>query len=211
MPKKKNPWKKILVSGVVASSIGLGFWASKAFYTVKEVIDGDTFITQENKHIRLDSVNAPELGLCLGKESKKELEKLILNKKVFIKVTYINGLRLVGSVFTSGGNVGERMLETGMATYEDKGNQIQKGLLKVSQTARESGVGIYSPICTQTENPINSKCDIKGNITKNNSFYRYPGCNFYKTTLVQLHLGDQWFCTEKEARSAGFTRGNDCL
>src|SRR3989344_4708237 len=98
MSKKKLRWKKVAATGVITASLALGFWASKAFYTVKKVIDGDTFITLENQYIRLDSVNAPELDYCLGKESKDELSKLILGKKVYLRVTYIDGYkRLVAS------------------------------------------------------------------------------------------------------------------
>lgn len=45
--KKTKTWKKIVATGVVTASLGLGFWASKAFYTVTSVIDGDTFVTSE--------------------------------------------------------------------------------------------------------------------------------------------------------------------
>jgi endonuclease YncB( thermonuclease family) len=210
MSKSKNLWKKVTATAIVTTSLGLGFWASKAFYTVKEVIDGDTFVTQENQHVRLDSVNAPALNRCLGNEAKSELEKLVLNKKVFIKVTYINGLRLVGSVYTISGSVGEKMLATGLATFADKGNQNQKALLRISQSAREKGIGVYSSKCTQSENPINPKCNIKGNTTGDENLYRYPGCRLYNSTLIQLHFGDLWFCSEKEAKKSGFAKGKDC-
>jgi hypothetical protein len=118
MSKKKIGWKKVVTAGIITASLGLGFWASKAFYTVTSVIDGDTFITSEKQHIRLDSVNAPELGSCLGTEAKTELSKLVLNKKVYLKVTYIDGLRLIASVYTTRGNVGELMLKSGLATFD---------------------------------------------------------------------------------------------
>jgi hypothetical protein len=28
--------------------------------------------------------------------------------------------------------------------------------------------------------------------------------------LIQLHQGDQWFCTEKEAVKAGFVKAGGC-
>lgn len=214
MPKKGKvkSWKKAIVAGTLTASLGLGFWASKAFYTVTSVFDGDTFATSEKQYIRLDSVNAPEPDSCLGKEAKAELAKLVLNKKVFIKVTYIDGMRLIASVYTLQGNVGEIMLSKGLATFEDKGTQKGNGLLETSNIARDAKIGVYSPICTQTENPLNPKCNIKGNINTSNSkkYYRYTGCKYYPITLIQLHLGDKWFCTEAEAKNAGFTKGGDC-
>jgi endonuclease YncB( thermonuclease family) len=210
--KKIKSWKKAVVTGALVASAGLGFWASKAFYTVTSVIDGDTFITSEKQYVRLDSVNAPETGLCMAEEAKTELSKLVLNKKVYIKVTYIDGMRLIASVYTLQGNVGELLLRKGLATFEDKGTQKSSGLLEVSNIARGKKVGVYSSICTQEVNPVNPKCNIKGNINTSNSrkYYRYPGCKYYPITILQLHFGDKWFCTEAEAKKSGFTKGSDC-
>ena len=208
--KKAGKLKKIVATGAAAATLGLGFWASKAVYSVKEVVDGDTFITTENQYVRLDSVDAPELEYCLGEEAKEELEKLVLNKKVFIKVSYLNGMRLVASVYTSQGDVGAKMLSKGLATFADKGHQKQSTLLKISQEAREKKIGVYSATCTQMENPINPSCDIKGNIRNGVWYYRYPTCTNYKNTQVQLYLGEDWFCTEAEAKKAGYIKAPDC-
>lgn len=210
MVKKKIGWKKIVAAGVITTSLGLGFWASKTFYEVKDVIDGDTFVTKELQFIRLEDIDAPELDGCLGKEAKDELTKLIAGKKVFIKVIYTDARynRLVGSVYTWQGNVEEVMLRKGLATF--RGNKDRKNLLKASAYARENNIGVNSNICTQTENPKNAKCNIKGNTTGKEKLYQLPSCKHYKNTLVQLHLGDRWFCTEKEALAAGFIKSGDC-
>lgn len=211
MSKNKIGWKKIVAGTIMTTAIGLGFWASKAFYTVKEVVDGDTFITNENRYVRLDSVNAPELNFCLGKEAKSGLEKLVLNKKVFLKVVYVDDFnRLVASVYTSSGNVGEKMLAQGLATFKDKGTQKATSLGDTEAKARKAKIGIFSPVCTQAVNLGNSHCNIKGNVVENGKFYHHPGCQSYSTTLIQLYLGDEWFCTIAEAKKAGFTKANNC-
>lgn len=196
--------------GAAAATLSLGFWASKAFYTVKDVIDGDTFVTTENQIIRLDSVNAPEPGNCFSKESKDELTKLVLHKKVYLKVVYINGMRLIASVYTTDGNVGAKMLSKGLATYTTKSKWDQSILSKASDEARNKKIGIYSSVCTQLKNTENPKCNIKGNIRDGRYFYRTPNCSFYNKTEVQLYLGDRWFCSKSEAIKAGFTKGSDC-
>jgi len=210
MSKKKVGWKKSFVVGTVAASLGLGFWASKTFYEVKDVIDGDTFVTKELQFIRLESIDAPELDGCLGKEAKNELTKLIANKKVFIKVVYTDARynRLVGSVYTLQGNVEETMLRKGLATF--RGDKDRKELLEASAYARNNNIGVNSAVCTQMENLKNPKCNIKGNTTSEKKFYRLPNCGKYSNTKIQLHLGDKWFCTEKEALAAGFTKSSDC-
>lgn len=208
--KKTSKVKKIIAAAAGAVIIGLGFWSSKAFYTVDHVIDGDTFETTEKQRIRLDSVNAPELEYCLGPESKAELEKIVLHKKVFIKVSFVDGTRLVASVYTAQGNVGAKMLEKGMATFADKSAQKQPGLLEISQKARDKKIGVYSDKCTQETNLANPKCNIKGNIRDGVKYYRDPSCYYYNHTLMQLYLGDKWFCTESEAKKEGFVKGGDC-
>jgi micrococcal nuclease len=143
--------------------------------------------------------------------SKAELEKLILGKKVFLKVNRKDVYyRLIAEVYTPSGNVGQKLLEKGMATFANKGWYKSKEYLKASDKAQVKKIGVYSDKCTQTENPKNPKCNIKGNRRGEESIYHYPGCGQYNNTIVQLYLGDQWFCTEKEAQKAGFTKGSDC-
>jgi micrococcal nuclease len=151
--------KKALAVGVVASVVGISAWASKAFYTVERVLDGDTFQVKSGQYIRLDSVDAPEINNCLGQDSKEELEKLILNKKVFIKVNYVDQYkRLIGSVYSSQGNVGEKMLSKGMATFRQQGSEKHIGFLEISQAARDKKIGVYSDKCTQDKNPLKPNC-----------------------------------------------------
>lgn len=211
--KHKISLKKAVAGGVVAVGISLGIWASKAVYTVKSVIDGDTFITAEDQYIRLDNIDAPEIGMCGSDESKRYLEKLVLNKKVFLKVSYLDGHRLVASAYTLEGNVAANMLKSGMAVSLNKSNtdEVKKeGFTEISQTARNKKVGIFSDKCTQSKNSENPKCDIKGNVSRYGKFYRTSDCSQYNITILQLYLGDQWFCTEAEAKNAGFTKSPDC-
>ena len=52
---------------------------------VKEVIDGDTFLTTRRKHpVRLEGVDTPEKRQPGYQQAKKELEKLIKDKKVTV-------------------------------------------------------------------------------------------------------------------------------
>lgn len=72
--------------------------------------------------------------------------------------------------------------------------------------------GVFSPQCYQTENPDNPKCLIKANIDKvtDTRLYYYPGCAQYKYTIVEKDIGEDWFCTEKEAQKAGFEKAKTC-
>jgi hypothetical protein len=104
------------------------------------------------------------------------------------------------------------MLASGWARYHSD-NTSKKDILKnVSDKAKDNKIGIFSSLCYQTQNPDNPKCNIKGNIDKNSTkrLYYYPGCAQYEFTIVEKDLGENWFCTEKEAQAAGFTRSQTC-
>ncbi len=50
-------------------------------------------------------------------------------------------------------------------------------------------------------------CNIKGNVnTRSERIYHVPGQEYYdKTNIVAAH-GERWFCSEEEARAAGWRR-----
>lgn len=182
-------------------------------YSMMEVVDGDTFKTNEDQIIRLDSLDAPEEDRCGGPEAKANLIRLIKNQPLFLKVLYRDPfMRLVSQVYSLTGSISLKMIEGGYAYYLPK-QEASEELKKAGERARAKKLGIYSSKCTQTENPTNKNCSIKGNnhLGSTNRYYRFPGCGQYNNTLVELYLGDQWFCTEAEAIRAGFTKGSDCF
>lgn len=207
--------RKSLVAGtlgatLIAAAVGSQVWLKNISYKVNRVIDGDTFETMERQIIRLADTNAPEAGLCGSDEAKKQLEKLIQNKRVFLKVLYRDNFdRLIAWVYTPGNFVNEAMANSGWAVYEQKTAGLNKTLVNAKAQARQDKKGVYSQLCTQTTNPANPDCSIKANAIRRQ--YHFPGCGQYNNTDVQLYLGDQWFCAEMEAQKSGFTKGSDCF
>lgn len=206
--KKASKIKKIAATGTAAAILGLSFWASKAVYGVKEVVDGDTFVTKEDQYIRIADIDAPERGKCGSDEATKELEKLILGKKVFLKVIYFEGNRQIAYVYTTQGNVAVNLVKKGVAVKRVGKSNIS--MTKASNEARAKKLGVFSDKCTQETNLENPKCSIKGNVSHYGKFYRTKDCTQYDVTILQLYFDDQWFCTEKEAIKAGFTKSPDC-
>lgn len=49
-----------------------------------------------------------------------------------------------------------------------------------------------------------SGCDIKGNISSNGRIYHRPGGAHYARTQIDESRGERWFCSEEEARAAGW-------
>jgi len=52
-----------------------------------------------------------------------------------------------------------------------------------------------------------SSCNIKGNISrKGERIYHVPGQKYYAQTRISIGKGEQWFCSEQEAKAAGWRR-----
>ena len=50
-------------------------------------------------------------------------------------------------------------------------------------------------------------CDIKGNISASGEhIYHVPGQRYYDVTRISPGKGERWFCSEAEARAAGWRR-----
>lgn len=223
LPKRKGNWKRAMAVGAVALVASGAFWFITGAngikipvpsYRAMRVIDGDTFETEERQLIRLTGIDAPELENCNGKESKEALEKFVLDKNLYVKVIYRDsGMRLISHVYNMKGSVSEQMLRAGMAY--NLGTKVKDTALgKAADKAREEKLGIYSSKCTQETNPNSKTCVIKGNIRTQGAeqkIYHFPGCGQYNQTVVELYKGDKWFCTETEAKKAGFIKGSDCF
>ena len=53
-----------------------------------------------------------------------------------------------------------------------------------------------------------SGCDIKGNISLNTGerIYHVPGQKYYRETNIWMRHGERWFCSEQQAREAGWRK-----
>jgi endonuclease YncB( thermonuclease family) len=58
-----------------------------------------------------------------------------------------------------------------------------------------------APLSTDARRP---GCDIKGNISGNGRIYHLPGGAHYARTRIDESRGERWFCSESEARAAGW-------
>lgn len=51
------------------------------------------------------------------------------------------------------------------------------------------------------------QCNIKGNVnTRGERIYHVPGQKYYNDTEISRSHGERWFCSEEEARAAGWRR-----
>lgn len=79
-----------------------------------------------------------------------------------------------------------------------------------SNESSESGVSgsTYDTYEASDSNSNNEQCSIKGNISYNTGekIYHMPEDKYYANTEIDTSDGEKWFCTESEARSAGWRR-----
>jgi endonuclease YncB( thermonuclease family) len=185
----------------------------KPTYKVANVVDGDTIVIEGNQRIRLSNIYAPELEYCGGQEAKDYLEKLVLGKKVSIESQNEDVFnRSLALVYVAGTLVNEEMLAQGLVRYDGSPNSKREILKAAYDSAVESKKGIHGPPC-RAEKPDKPNCLIKGNIQRSDSTtknYFFPGCSEYNATIVEKDLGEAWFCTEKQAKDAGFAKGTHC-
>lgn len=53
-----------------------------------------------------------------------------------------------------------------------------------------------------------ASCNIKGNVSIDTGerVYHVPGQSYYEQTVISPRYGERWFCSEAEARRAGWRR-----
>jgi len=176
------------------------------------VIDGDTIVLEGKYRVRLRYVDAPEKGLCGYEQATKELEGLAMNKSVRIELIVPDAFgRGMALVYVGNTLINKEMVASGWVRYHHDNSLVTAEVKAASDLARKEQYGIYKT-CHATENTKNPKCNIKGNIDKSTDTHIYyvPGCAQYQFTVVEKDIGEQWFCTEKEAKNAGYSKAKTC-
>jgi hypothetical protein len=107
-----------------------------------------------------------------------------------------------------GNYINMQMVSNGWARYEFTDKQYTQILNKAHENAKDKGLGIYSPLCRQTNPPVGKL--IKGNIRDGLKVYYPVTCKYYGQVIVDTSFGDQWFGNTKVAQTAGFTLAPAC-
>ncbi|WP_443862806.1 thermonuclease family protein [Fusobacterium ulcerans] len=128
---------------------------------VIRVSDGDTILIQSGSQkirVRMYGIDAPELKQKYGEESKKYLEKRIMDKNVDIKVINQDQYgRKVGKVFYKNKDINLEMLETGNAWFYEYHAKHEKDYRKAFKNAKEQKLGLWKD--KNPQNPRNFRLD----------------------------------------------------
>ncbi len=102
------------------------------------------------------------------------------------------------------------LLSAGLARNRSSSSNPYNQVLKDAQeTAKSAKLGIWSDVC-RSQMPQSDDCTIKGNTRAGEKYYYVHNCSQYSQVLIDRAYGDAWFCTEAEAKMAGFTKAASC-
>lgn len=188
------------------------------------VSDGDTFRVA-GVTVRLHGIDAPETRQTCRREDGSEwacgrwasdqLRSMTQGRSVTCSGdTQDRYGRLVAKCFVAGVDLGQEMVVRGAAQayrkysldYVDAEKAAfvaARGIWQgdvVAPEAFRSGAGAEPRVARA------DGCTIKGNISKSGRIYHLPGQENYGRTRIAESKGERWFCSESEARAAGWRR-----
>jgi endonuclease YncB( thermonuclease family) len=93
---------------------------------VVSIIDGNTLILKDKKKhlVRLEAVDAPNLGQAYGDIARDKLRELVLNQKVelLMGMGRYKSKEWVGIVEVNGKDINQTLIELGVARYKEPGS-----------------------------------------------------------------------------------------
>ena len=197
---------------------------SEAIVGRAKIIDGDT-ITVAKTRIRLNGIDAPETEQnCsvngkkwrCGEQSTAALRRIIGSQQVHCRAVTIDKYsRVVAFCNIDGADVNASMVQQGWALAYRRYSTAYVGQ---EQAAREAKAGLWrgefvapwdwrrgKRLSAANDNEP-ATCMIKGNISRNGRIYHVPGGQYYSRTKINQSKGERMFCTEAEAKAAGWRR-----
>ena len=194
---------------------------------IPNIIDGDT-LTIANTRVRLHGIDAPELRQSCNKNRKEyqcgRLAKIALKRKIgAAKIRcYTHGTdrykRLISVCYQNKLNLNYWMVKSGWALAY---RRYSSAYTDAELAARSNKLGIWGGEFTipsawrkgkrlrkhQISRGNHQECRIKGNISRSGSrIYHKPEDRNYSKTKIDKMNGEKWFCSEKDARKAGWRR-----
>lgn len=196
------------------------------------VVDGDT-IEIHGERIRFNGIDAPESNqLCRNAKDKNyrcgkvaaDALAGFLAKSRPTKCEYVERDRygrFVGDCYRADGqSVASWLVRQGHAMdwprYSDGAYSAEQAAAELDRTGMWAGqfqppwewrTEQNSNVNTTAPAAASGACAIKGNISrKGERIYHVPGQKYYHKTSISEGKGERWFCSEDEARAAGWRR-----
>ncbi len=196
--------------------------ARSALTGAARVIDGDTIVIS-GEHVRLEGIDAPEMAQtcgashggtwACGKDAAKVLDHLIGGRDVTCEDRGTDKYRrMLGICFVGSRDINAWMVREGHAWAFVK---YSHSYVREEAEARALRVGIWQGYAepawdfrakrwSGAEQTAPHGCAIKGNVSTNGHIYHMPWSPWYAKVRIDERKGERWFCSESEARAAGW-------
>ena len=197
------------------------------------VVDGDTLEVRGTR-VRLHGIDAPESKQrCrsaertwpCGHEATRALARRVGSRTVaceerdqdrygrIVGVCRVGGEDVNAWMAAEGWAFAYRKYSTQYVAEETVAKAAKRGIWRGDVVAPwewrrgERLAGTQNSGHTADSRQGSGRCTIKGNIGRSGTrIYHVPGGQFYDRTRIDTSKGEQWFCTEAEARAAGWRR-----
>ena len=222
---------RLLVVLAIASSVA--FSAHAEIVGQARVVDGDT-LDAGGQRIRLHGIDAPESHQACtvegrswncGEEATAALVSLTAGHEVrcqerdrdrygrIVAVCFVGSTDLNAEMVRKGWALAYRQYALDYVADEDRARQARAGIWRGEFTPpwewrAEHRVQASQPVPAPSKAGLPTtpgECLIKGNISsKGERIYHVPRGRWYGHTKIDTGKGERWFCTEAEARAAGW-------
>ena len=196
------------------------------------VIDGDT-IALRGERIRLFGIDAPESAQTCraagaqwhcGERATRALAGRIGGSTVACEERDRDRYgRIVALCRAAGVDLNAWMVQSGLALAYRRFSSAYTGEERAARAARlgiwrgdfvapwdwRNGERLKGAVAARTRDTQSASgdCRIKGNINRSGErIYHVPGGAYYETTRLEPAKGERWFCSEGQARAAGWRR-----
>lgn len=187
------------------------------------VIDGDTFDVGETR-VRIFGIDAPEQDqTCVSADGQTwdcglwvtgAVREMFQRKDARCEPRDRDRYgRIVAKCFVDGQDVGRLLVSEGLAfayrrysldyDLDEKGAAVRGVGLHASTV--EAPASFRAGRAAAPASQSRQGCTIKGNISSNGTrIYHKPGQRDYENTRISTQKGERWFCSETEAKAAGW-------
>ncbi len=194
------------------------------FSGVISVIDGDT-LDVGGTRVRLHGIDAAETdqtcetaqgvewacGAAVSREVRARYQGRVA---ACVAVTMDVYGRVVARCRVGGRDIGRDLVHDGLAlAYRKYSREYVAEEVRAARAGRGLHTGrMMRPAQFRLERikgqaPEDRQCRIKGNVSsRGDRIYHLPGQKYYRKTGIRRDKGERWFCSEREARAAGWRK-----